>query len=115
MINRIFMCLSQPISLILAWLTVAAKVITKKVGSLARFRSAHAAKETLVLMQKMFQMRQCTNTFFKQRQRPCLEYQIKRCRAPCVGLVSPEEYAEDVNNTIRFLKGDSSDIHSTLN
>ena len=59
-------------------------------------------------------MRQCTNTFFKQRKRPCLEYQIKRCRAPCVGLVSPEEYAEDVNNTIRFLKGDSSDIHQTL-
>ena len=78
------------------------------------FPSAHAAKETLVLMQKMFQMRQCTNTFFKQRQRPCLEYQIKRCRAPCVGLVSPEEYAEDVNNTVRFLKGDSSDIHTTL-
>ena len=78
------------------------------------FPSAHAAKETLVLMQKMFQMRQCTNTFFKQRKRPCLEYQIKRCRAPCVGLVSPEEYSEDVNNTIRFLKGDSSDIHSTL-
>ena len=78
------------------------------------FPSAHAAKETLVLMQKMFQMRQCTNTFFKQRKRPCLEYQIKRCRAPCVGLVSPEEYAEDVNNTIRFLKGDSGDIHSAL-
>jgi excinuclease ABC subunit C len=78
------------------------------------FPSAHAAKETLVLMQKMFQMRQCTNTFFKQRKRPCLEYQIKRCRAPCVGLVSPEEYSEDVNNTIRFLKGDSSDIHSAL-
>lgn len=78
------------------------------------FPSAHAAKETLVLMQKMFQMRQCTNTFFKQRKRPCLEYQIKRCRAPCVGLVSPEEYLEDVNNTIRFLKGDSSDIHSAL-
>ncbi len=78
------------------------------------FPSAHAAKETLVLMQKMFQMRQCNNTFFKQRKRPCLEYQIKRCRAPCVGLVSPEEYNEDVNNTIRFLKGDSGDIHSTL-
>lgn len=62
----------------------------------------------------MFQMRQCTNTFFRQRKRPCLEYQIKRCRAPCVGLVSPEEYAEDVQNTIRFLKGDSSDIHSAL-
>ena len=78
------------------------------------FPSAHAAKETLLLMQKMFQMRQCSNTFFRQRQRPCLEYQIKRCRAPCVGLVSPEEYNEDVNNTIRFLKGDSSDIHGAL-
>ena len=78
------------------------------------FPSAHAAKETLVMMQKMFQMRQCTNTFFRQRKRPCLEYQIKRCRAPCVGFVSPEEYAEDVNNTIRFLKGDSSDIHNAL-
>ncbi|WP_131669357.1 excinuclease ABC subunit UvrC [Psychrobacter pygoscelis] len=78
------------------------------------FPSAHAAKETLVMMQKMFQMRQCTNTFFRQRKRPCLEYQIKRCRAPCVGLVSPEEYAEDVNNTIRFLKGDSGDIHNAL-
>lgn len=78
------------------------------------FPSAHAARETLVLMQKMFQMRQCTNTFFKQRKRPCLEYQIKRCRAPCVGFVTPEEYAEDVNNTIRFLRGDSSDIHTAL-
>ncbi len=78
------------------------------------FPSAHAAKETLLLMQKMFQMRQCTNTFFRQRKRPCLEYQIKRCRAPCVGLVSPEDYAEDVNNTIRFLKGDSGEIHTTL-
>lgn len=78
------------------------------------FPSAHAAKETLVLMQKMFQMRQCSNTFFRARKRPCLEYQIKRCRAPCVGFVSPEEYNEDVNNTIRFLKGDSSDIHNAL-
>lgn len=78
------------------------------------FTSAHAAKETLVLMQKMFQMRQCSNTFFRARKRPCLEYQIKRCRAPCVGFVSPEEYNEDVNNTIRFLKGDSSDIHNAL-
>nr|WP_241878928.1 excinuclease ABC subunit UvrC [Psychrobacter sp. PraFG1]UNK05561.1 excinuclease ABC subunit UvrC [Psychrobacter sp. PraFG1] len=51
---------------------------------------------------------------FRQRKRPCLEYQIKRCRAPCVGLVSAEEYAADVQNTIRFLKGDSSDIHTTL-
>ncbi|OBX76618.1 excinuclease ABC subunit C [Moraxella atlantae] len=78
------------------------------------FPSAHAAKETLLLMQKMFQVRQCTNTFFKARQRPCLEYQIKRCRAPCVGLVSPEDYADDVNNTIRFLKGEGNDLQVRL-
>lgn len=78
------------------------------------FPSAHAAKETLLLMQKMFQVRQCTNTFFKARQRPCLEYQIKRCRAPCVGLVSPEDYADDVNNTIRFLKGEGTDLQVRL-
>lgn len=78
------------------------------------FPSAHAAKETLLLMQKMFQVRQCTNTFFKARQRPCLEYQIKRCRAPCVGLVSPEDYTNDVNNTIRFLKGEGNDLQVRL-
>lgn len=78
------------------------------------FPSAHAAKQTLLMMQKMFMVRQCTNTFFAQRQRPCLEYQIKRCKAPCVGLVSPEDYADDVNNTIRFLKGEGTDLQVKL-
>ena len=78
------------------------------------FPSAHAAKQTLLMMQKMFMVRQCTNAFFTQRQRPCLEYQIKRCKAPCVGLVSPEEYADDVNNTIRFLKGEGTDLQVKL-
>ena len=78
------------------------------------FPSAHAAKQTLLMMQKMFMVRQCTNAFFTQRQRPCLEYQIKRCKAPCVGLVSPEEYADDVNNTIRFLKGEGNDLQVRL-
>ena len=78
------------------------------------FPSAHAAKQTLLMMQKMFMVRQCTNAFFAQRQRPCLEYQIKRCKAPCVGLVSPEEYADDVNNTIRFLKGEGTDLQVKL-
>ena len=78
------------------------------------FPSAHAAKQTLLMMQKMFMVRQCSNSFFAQRQRPCLEYQIKRCKAPCVGLVSPEDYAEDVNNTIRFLKGEGTDLQVKL-
>lgn len=78
------------------------------------FPSAHAAKQTLLMMQKMFMVRQCTNSFFAQRQRPCLEYQIKRCKAPCVGMVSPEDYADDVNNTIRFLKGEGTDLQVKL-
>ena len=78
------------------------------------FPSAHAAKQTLLMMQKMFMVRQCTNAFFAQHQRPCLEYQIKRCKAPCVGLVSPEDYADDVNNTIRFLKGEGTDLQVKL-
>lgn len=78
------------------------------------YPSANAAKETLVLLKKIFQVRQCTDTFFRQRQRPCLEYQIKRCKAPCVDLVSQKEYEEDVENTINFLKGKSDNIQQQL-
>ncbi len=78
------------------------------------YPSAYSAKETLVLLKKIFQVRQCTDSFFKQRKRPCLEYQIKRCKAPCMGLVSTEEYAQDVENTIAFLKGDGGEIQEQL-
>lgn len=78
------------------------------------YPSATSAKDTLLLLQKMFMLRQCDNRFFAQRTRPCLEYQIKRCRAPCVGLVSPDEYAQDVDNTIRFLKGETSELDQQL-
>lgn len=78
------------------------------------YPSATSAKDTLLLLQKMFMLRQCDNRFFAQRTRPCLEYQIKRCRAPCVGLVSSDEYAQDVDNTIRFLKGETSELDQQL-
>lgn len=78
------------------------------------YPSAASAKDTLLLLQKMFMLRQCDNRFFAQRTRPCLEYQIKRCRAPCVGLVSPAEYAQDVENTVKFLKGESSQLDQKL-
>lgn len=78
------------------------------------FPSAQSAKQTLDLMQKMFMIRQCSNTFFNSRKRPCLEYQIKRCKAPCVGLISAEDYAEDVQNTLRFLKGENHEIQQQL-
>lgn len=78
------------------------------------FPSATSAKDTLLLLQKMFMVRQCDNRFFAARQRPCLEYQIKRCRAPCVGLVSPDDYAQDVKNTIGFLKGENTELNQRL-
>lgn len=78
------------------------------------YPSATSAKDTLLLLQKMFMLRQCDNRFFAQRTRPCLEYQIKRCRAPCVGLVSPDEYVKDVEHTIKFLKGETGELDQKL-
>lgn len=78
------------------------------------YPSAYNARDTLVVLQKLFNVRQCENSYFAQRQRPCLQYQIKRCSAPCVGLISPEEYKEDVHNSIRFLQGDSKELNQQL-
>ena len=55
------------------------------------YPSAYNARDTLLVLQKLFNVRQCENSYFSQRKRPCLQYQIKRCSAPCVGLISPEE------------------------
>lgn len=78
------------------------------------YPSATSTRETMTVLQKLFMVRQCENSYFAQRQRPCLQYQIKRCRAPCVGLVSPQDYAEDIANTIRFLKGDTRELNQEL-
>lgn len=78
------------------------------------YPSASGAKEALQLMQKLFMLRGCTNAFFAARKRPCLEYQIKRCKAPCVGLVDNEEYAQDVKMAIDFLQGDDSQVQELL-
>ncbi len=78
------------------------------------YPSAYNARDTLVVLQKLFNVRQCENSFFAQRKRPCLQYQIKRCSAPCVGLISPEDYKEDVNNSIRFLQGDTKELNQEL-
>ena len=72
------------------------------------YPSGLAIRESLNLLQKTFQVRQCEDSYFKNRTRPCLQYQIKRCKGPCVGLVSPEEYAEDVRHSAMFLEGRSN-------
>jgi len=69
------------------------------------YPSAGAVRECLKLLQKIFPVRQCEDSVFKNRTRPCLQYQIERCTGPCVDLVSEEAYAEDVNDTIMFLEG----------
>lgn len=78
------------------------------------YPSSQAVRDNLQLMQKLFQIRQCEDVFFRNRERPCLQYQIKRCRAPCVGLVSKEEYANDVRHTVFFLEGRSDEVRQGL-
>ena len=74
------------------------------------YPSAKSARRTLNLTQKLFRIRQCDDTFFRNRSRPCLQYQIKRCTAPCVGLVGPEDYREDVKHTVMFLEGRNEEV-----
>ncbi|MDH5546564.1 MAG: excinuclease ABC subunit UvrC [Gammaproteobacteria bacterium] len=78
------------------------------------FPGAGAAKESLNLLQKLFAVRQCEDSFFRNRSRPCLQYQIKRCSAPCVNLVSKEDYAQQVRHTEMFLEGKNDDVINEL-
>lgn len=78
------------------------------------YPSTGAIRESLSLLQKAFHVRQCSDSFYRNRSRPCLQYQIKRCKAPCVGLVSAEEYAEDVRLSVLFLEGRSDTLAQEL-
>lgn len=78
------------------------------------YPSAGAIRESLNLLQKTFLVRQCEDSFYKNRTRPCLQYQIKRCKAPCVGLVEPGEYADDVRHSVMFLEGRSNALTDEL-
>ncbi|HEX3123639.1 MAG TPA: excinuclease ABC subunit UvrC, partial [Rhodanobacteraceae bacterium] len=78
------------------------------------FPSAYAVRESLNLMQKLFLVRQCENSYFRNRSRPCLQYQIKRCSAPCVGLIDESEYRESVRHAAMFLDGKSSEVVEEL-
>jgi len=73
-----------------------------------------AVRETLAELQKVFLVRQCKDSYFKNRSRPCLQYQIKRCSAPCVDLISEKDYSNDVKSTASFLKGRNTSIINSL-
>ena len=74
------------------------------------FPSAGAVRDSLNILQKLFRLRHCEDSFFKNRSRPCLQYQIQRCSGPCVGLVEPEQYQEDVELAVLFLEGSSNAV-----
>jgi len=74
------------------------------------YPSAWSVRETLNLLQKVFPVRQCEDSFFRARSRPCLQYQIKRCSGPCVGLIDKENYRQDVRHAVLFLEGKSRTV-----
>jgi len=78
------------------------------------YPSSGAVRESLNLLQKVFRIRQCEDSFFRNRSRPCLQYQIKRCTAPCVGLISEAAYRQDLEHAIQFLQGRNHELMQAL-
>ena len=74
------------------------------------YPSSHIARDALALLKKIFKVRQCSNSFYRARSRPCLEYQINLCSAPCVGKISNSKYEQDVDMVSLFLNGKASKL-----
>ena len=107
-----FIALSKADSFPRLWLHRGKK--QKSVTYFGPYPNANAVRTALTLLQKVFKVRQCEDSYYKNRTRPCLQYQIGRCKAPCVDYVDEQEYAEDVHNSLQFLQGKSNDLLETL-
>jgi len=78
------------------------------------FPNAGAVRDTLNQLQKLFRIRNCRDSFFANRSRPCLQHQIGRCSAPCVGLITREAYAQDIAAAVKVLEGRSDEVNAEL-
>ena len=78
------------------------------------FPNRYAVRESLNLLQKVFKVRQCEDSFFNNRSRPCLQHQIGRCSAPCVGSIDKDDYAETVRKSVMFLQGDNDELTNEI-
>ena len=78
------------------------------------YPNAGSVRESLNQLHKLFQLRQCEDSYFENRSRPCMQHQIERCTAPCVGLISEEDYARDLEHAVLFLEGQSDVVTARL-
>ncbi len=87
----------------------------RKVGRLfGPYSNVYSVRDALNTLQKLFKVRQCSDSFFSNRSRPCLQHQIERCSAPCVGLIKKDEYFSDINMSMKFLDGKNNEIIEML-